>query len=288
MWRWASFTRCARVTLLAGAALAVAAATLRGQSAPSADSVRVRGQVVDATTRVGIPGAQVSFLVAGRTPDEERAAWTGPTDEEGFFEGAVLVPGRFHLHVEALGYGTARDPVELSGAREMDVRVELAPEPLELPPLVVVSHRRSRLEASGFYERRRAGGGYSLTREEIEARRPSRATDVFRVVPGVQVVTPPRGGPPLLRFRGCYPEVVLDGVPLQGPVALDQIVTVDDIEAVEVHSGTFLPARPGVRACATVRVWTREGSSSEEGHGISLRRLLAVGAFVALSLLLAR
>ncbi|MCJ7629704.1 MAG: hypothetical protein MUO50_15115, partial [Longimicrobiales bacterium] len=86
----------------------------------------------------------------------------------------------------AFGFGRVTQRLELKRGREVDVRIELVPEPLELPPLVVVSERRSRLEVLGFYERRRLGQGYSLTREEIETRRPALASDLFRMVPGVR------------------------------------------------------------------------------------------------------
>lgn len=277
------------VVLAAGAAVAAGAGPRAGiQAQTPPDSVWVSGRVVDATTGAGVSEAQVSFRFVDLAAGEERAAWAGPTDDTGFFETDRLPAGRYSLTVEALGYGFARDSVELTGARVVDVRVEVSPRPLELPPLVVVSRRRSRLETAGFYERRRAGQGYTLTREEVEAHQPSRVTDVFRMVPGVRLVRPRGGGDPLVQFRGCYADVALDGVPLQGPVALDQILTVNDIEAVEVHSGTFFPTRPGVRSCGTVMIWTREGISGEAGHGLSLKRLLAVGVFVALSLLLAR
>lgn len=133
-----------------------------------------------------------------------------------------------------------------------------------------------------------AAQGYSLTREEIETRRPALASDLFRMVPGVRLEYGRQGEAPLLRYRGCRPDLVLDGVPLTGAVAVDDIVTMDDVEAVEVHSGTFFPARVGARSCATVMVWTREGSRAEGGRPLTLRGGLAAAAFVALSILLTR
>lgn len=282
-------TRRRIVTLVAaGLGCFAAAGPAAAQSTAGPDSLRLSGLVLDGATGEGIPEVRVYLVVPTGAPGAGGTVWAGVTDEGGAFAAMAIPAGVFELRTEALGYRAVTSPVDLRGGREMEVRVELPPAPLELEPLVVVSRRRSRLEAAGFYERRRAGQGYSLTREEIEAHRPLRASDLFRRIPGVQLETPRRGGAPLLRFRGCYPDVVLDGAPLGQPVAIDQILTPDDIEAVEVHSGAFFPARVGIRSCGTVMIWSREGSSVEPGKAFTFGRFLAAAVFVALSVLLTR
>lgn len=279
-------------------AVAVAApAHGRAQTASVADSMRVTGIVVDQVSGEPLPGAEVSFLAgdaAGTAPSGARGEaqgilWAGVTDDDGWFDSPLLAAASFTLQVEALGFRPASRPVELQAGRLVEIRVELVPEPLELDPVVVVSARRSRLEAAGFYERRRAGQGYTLTRAEFESRNPSRVSDIFRLVPGVQLEISRRSpGAPLIRFRGCYPDVVLDGVPLVGLVALDDILSVNHVEAVEVHSGTFFPARPGRRSCGTVMVWTRDPGQMGGGGPLSLKKLLVVAVLAGLSILLTR
>lgn len=277
-----------RRAALAAALAGVAAASPGTAQVPAApDSVRIAGQVVDAVTGEGIPEARVTLSLLVHDPGRVGVAWAGMTGEEGIFVSDRIPWGGYLLRAEALGYGTAEDTVDLRGGREMEARVELQPAPLELPPLVVVSRRETRLERSGFYERRRSGQGYSLTREEIESHRPLRASDIFRRVPGVSLGRSGRQNLPLLRFRGCVADIVLDGVPLQGPVSLDEILSPDDVEAVEVHSAAFMPSRTGTQACGTVMVWTREGSP-EGGRRLTLKRALVAAAFVALAILLTR
>lgn len=255
---------------------------------PDADSVRVVGRVVDASSRAGVEEARV-VLVATGGGGPERVLWGGLTGREGSFVSAPVAGVVVELRVEALGFGPATTVLDLSAGEDLDVVVELGPEPLELDPVVVVSHRDPRLEAVGFYARRQAGQGYSLTREEIRARGAGRASDVFRHIPGVQMEAQRRGTASLLRYRGCYPDMILDGVPLAGPVVVDNILTVEQIEAVEVHGTGSMPARARVGTCGTVLVWTRQGSRTERGGGgMTVGRFLGVAAFVTLSILLTR
>jgi len=276
---------CGAVLLVLASALGVAPSAARAQTFPG-DTVRILGEVVDQTTGQGIAEARVSIAVPAEPGGEARIAWAGVTDTTFTFETAPIPAGTYRITVEALGFRIADEEVELSGSREMDIRVELVPQPLELEPLVIVSQRRSRLETAGFYDRRRMGAGYSLTRDEIEAHRPMRATDVFRFVPGVHLVPSRRGA--MLRFRGCSPEVVLDGTPLVGPVPLDEILSADDLEAVEVYSGGHTPVHVPTTSCGAVLIWTREGGFDEKGHPLTWKRLLAAGAFVAFAIVMTR
>jgi hypothetical protein len=283
--------------LAAGMSAAAVPDEVRAQTSTAGDSLRITGLVVDVVSREPLPGAKVSFLAGeegagARAPGGGAASgvlWAGTTDEGGWFASNPLAAGTLTLRVEALGFRPVSRTVGLQRGHILDIRVELVPEPLELEPLVVVSSRRSRLETAGFYERRRLGQGYSITRAEFSSRNPSVPSDIFRMIPGVQIERPRRAmGSPLLRYRGCYPDLVLDGVPLVGPVAPDDILSVHHIEAVEVHSGAFFPARPGVLSCGTVMIWTRDPSTMEGGGPFSLKKLLAVVGFAGLAILLAR
>ena len=115
-----------------------------------------------------------------------------------------------------------------------------------------------------------------------------RVSDVFRLLPGVSVQPGRRGNSGLLRYRGCSPDLVLDGVPLVSGTAVDDILSVMDIEAVEVQSGVLFPSRGMGSACGTVMIWTREGNRDEPGHPMTWRRAGVVAAFVAMAILLTR
>lgn len=275
-------------TLLLGLATALASSAecAHAQAGGAAEPVQVGGRVRDGSTGRPVPQARVWLMTGG--PAEARIAWSGISDEEGRFFSSPLAPGLLEIHVEAFGYRNASGSVDAGEVAEVEVSVDLVPEPLGMEPLVVSSGRRSRLATSGFYERRRGGQGYFATRQEWEARNPARPSDIFRLMPGVQVVPGRLGGSGILRFRGCRPDLVLDGVPLAGPTSVDDILQVADIEAVEVQSGAYLQTRPGASPCGTVTIWTREGGRDQKGRPMTWRRWLAVGGFIAFALVMTR
>jgi len=278
------------VLLALAAALAAAAAGGTGeagaQETSAGPTIRITGRVRDATSGDPVPEARVWLMTGGAA--RARIVWSGFTDRNGGWSSTPLPVGAMDLHVEAFGYRNAAGPMEPSQGAETFVSIDLFPAPLKMEPLVVVSHRQSRLETSGFNQRRRQGQGFSITREEFESWHPARPSDVFRLLPGVSVQPGQRGGSGELRYRGCSPDLVLDGVPLVGATAVDDILTVMDIEAIEVQSGVLFPSRGMGSACGTVMIWTREGSRSELGRPMTWRRAGVVAGFVVLVLLLTR
>jgi hypothetical protein len=75
--------------------------------------------------------------------------------------------------------------------------VEMPPEALELPPLVVVAESRSfNLEMQGFYHRRNQGlhTGFFFSPEDVEKRRSQRRVmDLLWGIPGVRILEGPSG-----------------------------------------------------------------------------------------------
>jgi len=279
--------RSARTVLVAlTVALAAGTGEARAQQVPAGPTIRVAGRVRDATSGDAVPQARVWLMVGGAA--QARIVWSGVSEDDGSWTSAPLEPGPMDLHVEAFGYRNAAGPVEALRGMEVFVSVDLVPEPLDMEPLVVVSSRRSRLDTSGFNQRRMQGQGSSITRQEFESRNPVRASDVFRLLPGVSVGPGRRGNSGLLRYRGCSPDLVLDGVPLVSDTAVDDILSVMDIEAVEVQSGVLFPSRGMGSSCGTVMIWTREGNRSEVGHPMTWRRAGAVAGFVLMAILLTR
>jgi hypothetical protein len=272
--------------VILAAAVAIGGGDLRAQAGPGPPSIRVMGRVRDAVSGAPVPEARVWLMVGGAA--QARIVWSGITEKDGAWTSAPVAAGVLDLHVEAFGYRNAVGPVEAPQGTETFVRVDLYPAPLEMEPLVVVSIRQSRLDTSGFSQRRRQGQGFSITREEFEARHPMRASDIFRLLPGISVQPGRRGGSGELRYRGCSPDLVLDGVPLIGATAVDDILSPMDIEAVEVQSGVLFPSRGMGSSCGTVMIWTREGDRHEVGHPMTWRRAGVVAGFVLLSILLTR
>ncbi|MDZ7780948.1 MAG: carboxypeptidase regulatory-like domain-containing protein [Gemmatimonadota bacterium] len=263
---------------------AAAAQNSSSDTVPSdGEGVRVIGRVTDRSTQRPLPSASVRLI---DVEDDERLAWEGASDSTGTFRGPRVRPSTYRVRVEALGYGELVQSVPLSGYGTVELMVELSPSALELDPLVVVSRRRSRLESAGFYDRRRRGFGHTLNRREIEDRHPSTVTDLVRAMPGVSVAPGGLGTGGIIRMRGgCIPDVILDGARLSGPVRLDNLLSVSDLEGLEVYSGSTTPAQYSTSSCGTVLAWTRDPGSTD-GRPWSWKRAGAAAGFILLSILL--
>lgn len=247
------------------------------------EGVLLRGRIVDLTTQRPIPNASVRLLDLDA---DERLAWSGMTDSTGVFRGQRLPPSVYGVEAEALGYSSLFHTVDISGYGVADLDIELSPDALELDPLVVVTRQRSRLELAGFFRRRDRGFGHSLTRDEIEARQAGFVSDLIRTMPGVTVSPRVMGAGGVLRMRGgCVPDVILDGVRLSQPVALDDILTIEDLEGLEVYSGATSPVEYSHSSCGTVLAWTRDPGRSG-GEPWSWKRIGAAAGFLLLGFLL--
>jgi hypothetical protein len=247
------------------------------------EGVLLRGRITDLTTQRGIPNVAVRVLDLNA---DGRMAWEGMSDSTGIFHGPRLPPSMYGIEAEALGYSSLWHAIDVSGYGVADLGIELGPDALELEPLLVVTRRRSRLEMAGFYQRRNRGFGHSLTREEIEARQPSFVSDLVRTMPGVTVAPGVMGGGGVLRMRGgCQPDVILDGVRLSPPVMLDNLLTVNDLEGIEVYSGSTSPVEYSHSSCGTVLAWTRDPGGGG-GSPWSWKRAGAAAGFLLLGFLL--
>lgn len=247
------------------------------------EGVLVRGRIVDLTTQRAVPNVSVRLVDLAMNG---RVAWEGVSDSAGVFEGRRLPPSLYGVEAEALGYSELFHAVDISGYGVADLGIELSPDALELEPLVVVTRQRTRLELAGFFRRRDRGFGHSLTREEIEARQPTFVSDLVRTMPGVTVAPGVLGGGGILRMRGgCVPDVILDGTRLNQPVALDDILNVQDLEGIEVYSGSISPVEYSHSSCGTVLAWTRDPGRNS-GSPWSWKRAGAAAGFLLLGFLL--
>jgi hypothetical protein len=231
------------------------------------------GQVVDERTEAGIPGAEVEFLDESR-----RVRATTLTDNEGRFALHRLPPGSFRLRVSALGYAeTTTPPWWVQAGEVLSVVVRLQPDAILLAPLEVTGISRP-LQVpvlDGFYRRMETGlGGTYFSRQEIEARKPARITDLLVDVPGIrlQQASGRVGQLMVVSFartllgRGggeCPVQVYVDGILAsrgQGSVSLDELASPNALEGLEIYRGlSSLPPEfvtPDAR-CGVVALWTR-------------------------------
>jgi hypothetical protein len=164
------------------------------------------------------------------------------------------------------------------------LNIDLQPSGVRLNPIHVTA--RGPLEVRhlrhvGFYDRRDQGNGTFLTRAEIDDFSPQEVTDVLRHAASVIVTSNPSfgrtggvGGRDMRRFtvritRGvgsfrsqvCPPLYFLDGVLLGSDeeVVVDEVLSVTDLEALEVHRGASIPAQFNVTgsSCGVLAFWTR-------------------------------
>lgn len=275
-----------------GSALAMAVAVVLVLSFPglsasslAAQDLSIIGSIVDHTTGTAIPAA--SFTLSDRDASEppRRAL----SDADGRFRIDGVRPGIHRVTIEALGYRPISEVVELSDASSVQIRVELVPRALALDGVVVMSPARSVLDRVGFYDRRARGLGHHLTRDEILERSTFRVSDVFRTVPGARVVPRPGvGNRADVRLRGgCTPDLILDGTRTFEGTSVDDLLQVEDVEAIEVYRGSTAPAQYSHSICGAILVWTRMPSVGT-GTPASWKRLIGATAFVLGAFLLTR
>lgn len=188
-------------------------------------------------------------------------------DDKGNFRLGGLPAGTQSIEVRQIGYAPRRYAVDLSPNRESRVAATLEEHATVLKG-VEVTARKSNRDLTGFETRKRRGFGTFLSRDDIERRGAISTTDLFRALPGVQVMWDGTGYV-VQMARGatmgsCPVQYYIDGAPfLSQGSDLDQLVNPNDIEGIEIYkSGAETPAQfqgTGGGPCGTVVIWTRRG-----------------------------
>ncbi len=254
-------------------ALASPSALVGAQGTGPTLGVSVFGNVLDMASGEPISAAMVRFDRSGL---EGEPIWSGQTDGTGRFRTNGLPLGEYEVTIEALSFRTFSDLVELEEEGAVDLRVDMVGVDFQLNPVIATGRRESRLERSGFYERRQFGGtGFFMDREEIEEIDPFRLADVFRGIPGATVISGIGLQGDGIRLRGnCRPVVVLNGVTLAyGADVIDEVISAGEVEGIEVYHGTSAPIQyVGMTTCGVVMLWSRDPVS--RGRPFSWGRLL--------------
>lgn len=236
------------------AALLAAAAVLptRPLAAQEGELATVDLVVTDSATNTPVVGARVA---------SSGLRYTAVSDATGRVRLRDLAAGRHQVAITHPQYAPRARTVDLVAGQTLRLAVALPATAVALDPLVAEG-RSARLQE--FYERVERGTGYSVTREEIERRRPRRVTDIFRGIPNLAVAY--TGGRAQLRLgrssignRDCPPTYYLDGTRFN-PGNLDVELRPEVIEGVEVYPGNQVPARYRAMdaACGVILIWTRD------------------------------
>lgn len=287
-----SFQRLALIALTAAAG-GVAASTLAAQERETEpDRVRVFGVVIDHEGGDSLPGATVSL---GSGPAGTEARGTRVTVEGGRFRFQGVPPGTYRITVRLEGYGDLVDTLRVPDQADLELILPLSRSSVGLRPIVV--DRRLPPPVPAYEMRRRGGARFLITREDILERRPRYVSELLHRVPGGMVLAVPPYGYALRLRGGCAPGIWVDGVPRPGTRSVDQVVTPQDVEAIEVFHGFEFPVEYGVNSCGGILVWTRSGpaqpppgaeSGAVEDDSGFLGRLLRAAIVVAAVLVLIR
>jgi hypothetical protein len=240
-----------RARRAACAALVVLAGLSVGRAAAQRPTSSISGVVLNRQSRTPIEGALV------------RLRWTGRSvavDSAGRFELRGLAPGTGLLQIRAIGYQIGSWAVNLAENSVLADTFELDPVPIVLTPLLVPTNPVDDWRSpEGFEQRRRKGGGYFITGEQIKQQAPLTLVEVLRTVPGILTscshfrcaAVMQRSTPP------CSPEYFLDGFP--ATIATGPDFPIQSIRGIEVYGDEFSTPiefqRFGLH-CGVIALWT--------------------------------
>lgn len=187
------------------------------------------------------------------------------TDSAGAFTIRGLSAGAVTLNVRHLGYEPRSLSLQLHAASVDSVIIALRAIPQVLDAMRVGGGRAHHdFLIEDFYRRQALGSGTFITRADIDARNPTRLSDVVRQYPGIRVVRGPGGTG--VRFpstsmarRDCPPQYWVDGRRVTS-FELDELPP-RDIEGIELYHGPSTTpmqfSMDDAKTCGTVVIWSR-------------------------------
>ena len=210
-----------------------------------------------------LSGAQV--LVLGSSAITEVTA-------SGAFQLDSLPGGTHMVEIRAIGFDRRREAVELNPDQPatLDVRMK------QVATIIQELNVTAKAAESEFDTRKaRNNGGYFITADDIERRNTLRTEDLFRAVPGLNVV--PSGGfdYQVVSSRGvgisgklCSPDFFIDGVrtEVDPQIAGGIPANPSDIYGIEVYNSAILaPAEYQTQgSCGVIAIWTKRGQTRKK------------------------
>lgn len=223
--------------------------------AQSGVAALIRGRIVDST---GIP---IGFAQVRVGPSGEQV-----TDELGRFDVAVRIAGRVPITVRRIGYRPLE--VALPALPDSALRLVMAPLAGTLQTVHIDADRTvASLERTGFYDRlreraRAANTGHFITPEEIDRRRPIRASALLEGISGIKVLPISSKRYALYGTNGCALAVYLNGVRVSGiaekvATDIDELIAPTELAGVEVYARANVPPQYQMTngTCGVLLLW---------------------------------
>lgn len=236
--------------------------------------VRIEGRVLDDVTEEALAGARVFLLNR-----YNRVIDYATTDEAGRFGFNQRNDGWFRVEASAVGYLRAASAgLWMARNREfVGLEMRLARTVVLLAPveIVAMSEPTTSHMLEAVEHRRLRGFGIQITRQDIEERQPAYLTDILTELPGVYAQRRGSGASSRTISMGralaapgggeCPVQIFVDGMLATrnapgGDVSVDELVSPQDVEAVEVFRGlgTVPPEFLNQYArCGVIAIWTR-------------------------------
>ena len=190
-------------------------------------------------------------------------------DSRGLFRLTGLPSGTQTVEVRQISFALKRYTVDLSPTRESRLAAVLDARANVLGEVKVEAKAASSIP--GFEDRAKRGMGNFLTRDDIEKRQSILLTDLFRTIPGLNIVFDGTNYAVLSARAGnrsCPMQWFLDGSPFDNSDnSIDQMLRPDDIEGIEVYkSASEVPVQyQGQHAsCGTILVWTKRAAGGRK------------------------
>ncbi len=231
----------------------------------------VTGTVVEDGTRQPLGAVDLRLLDAAG----ENVATT-LTDEAGEFRLEVPDSGTYSLAVRRIGYEPiTAEELPIGAEESIALEIRLATAAIALEPVRVISSRtlipgrirefRDRAEIN-----QRLGRGRIYTRDEMERFGPMSAQEVLDG---------------FMRVPNCRPQVMLDGLPIDGRLVG---VKAEDLEGIESYRGVnqIPPEYYRYGMCGLTMLWSRPDNPN--ARPFTWRRALVAGALVSIIGLLMR
>ena len=188
------------------------------------------------------------------------------TNERGEFTLRNLPSGSQVLLARHLGFGAETVPVDLSSREPKQVTMKLPKFVAVIDPVVVTAKRQASLDKVGFSQRKKAGQGFYLGPDQIQAMHPNMLTDILRSVPSLKVSYGPQGEEVSssrgvgLSGAGCV-QYYVDDMPWTSamPGDINNFVNGSEVVGVEVYNGPGTPPQytRALQDCTTIVIWTK-------------------------------